>query len=417
MRPFLNKTAVMAIIISIIAAGVALRVVNLLNVEKRSPDELIYSCQAELVAEQGPIKGTASLIKEYNTTKKLWIYPPPTRIGYSWVLGTLMKKTANTETYLGSYISFAFSVVSLLLVALIGFRFFNPAVTIFALLFMAVSPPELVMARRTWQDAMFGSLGLLMAYFSMEIMRNPKRLVFYALLVVLGSYIMLVKEPGIIVYGLCILLAIWTLLVKEKAPVKAAVLAAAAAAGATLSVSLLIYACGGMQPILTVFRHVKEAMATNVYAIENQSGPWYYFPLAFWRVSPLSSLLFLAGAAGTMLPFDISDRPDAFPDVRARYAVRGFISFGLAFFAIALLTPYCQNLRYVSVVYGPFYLTAGLGLWYIVLITRPYLKNLAIIAAFLLAAALILAAIYDYQVFYDLFIASTNNDMPIGILR
>lgn len=411
------KAVFAAIFSAIFILGITLRAINMPNVARRSPDEGIYSAQGKIISESGYLRGTRLLLKEYNSDNVLWIYPPPTRIGYSWLLATLMKALHRTDAAVGSYISFASSVVSLVLIAVIGLRFFNPWITSFALLFMAVSPMELAIARRSWQDAIFGCLGLAMVYFCLEITRNAGRHIWYALLILLGSYIVLIKEPGAAVFGICALWIFWVLAIREKDPVKGVYFIAACAAAGLLSFSVLAYVTGGFGQLLQIFGHIKDAMPTNTYAIEYQSGPLYRFLEGFWIISPVSSVLFLIGAGGTLLPFGISERPDAIKDAGTRQAVTGLILFGITFFAIALFTPYCQNLRYVSVAYGPFYLAAGLGLWYIVLLARPFVKKIALIAAALAVAVLILAALRDYQMFNKIFIRTGIMDVSIRMVR
>jgi hypothetical protein len=57
--------------------------------------------------------------------------------------------------------------------ALIGLRFFPNEATLFALLFFAVSPGELELARRTWGDALTGLISLSLVYVAGEITPVP----------------------------------------------------------------------------------------------------------------------------------------------------------------------------------------------------------------------------------------------------
>lgn len=173
-KSLLKKLIYLSIII-LIAIGIFLRLSNLYKVTSRSSDEKMYTYHAKVIAREGPIAGTRVLVQEFNKNPEFWIYPTPVRIGYNWLLAAIMKVSKSDDVMLGSYVSFTASVLSLILAAIIGLRFFNPTVTLFAILFMSVSTPELAIARRTWQDAFFGFLGLLTIYYSLEIARNPKR--------------------------------------------------------------------------------------------------------------------------------------------------------------------------------------------------------------------------------------------------
>ncbi len=407
------KTVLPLLIIALLAIGVILRFVNLNHVAQRSPDEGIYTNQAKVISIEGPIKGTRALVREYNQNARLWIYPPPTRIGYDWLLGGVMKALNRTDTDVGAYISFAASILSLLFITLIGLRFFDPLVALFALLFMAVSPMELAIARRTWQDALFGLLGLSMVYYVLEIAKNPKRLLWYIVLIISGSYIILVKEPGAAVYGLCVLWVACMLAIKEKSIIKASIFIIAGAVSVIASYGLISYAVGGIGTLLNIFAHIKDAMPTNEYAIEYQSGPWTNFIGGLWILSPLSFLLFIAGAAGTFLPIG----RDEAKEHGIKLASAWLMVFSAAFFSIAIITPYCQNYRYVSVIYAPFYLAAGTGLWYLSSWIRPLVKDILKAVIPLLAAVLIFAAARDYQMFEKIFIRTGIMDISVKMVR
>ncbi len=400
-------------IIVLITLGVSLRLINLNNVTMRSPDEGVYTYQARIISADGPVAGTRALVREYNQAPQLWIYPPPTRIGYDWLLGGIMKLSGTNTEKTGAYLSFAASILSLVLTALIGLRFFNPLTTFFALLFMAVSPMDLAVSRRSWQDALFGFLGISMVYYVLKITKDAKGLLWYALLIATGMYIVLVKEPGIAVYGLCSLWVIWVLAVKERSLAKTLIFIAASAASLVASYGLISYSVGGVDTLLTIFRHVKEAMPTNDYAIEYQSGPWANFISGLWILSPLSSLLFIFGIIGSLLP--IAPTPDNNSDMKP-YAA-WLIIFGVAFFSIALVTPYCQNYRYVSVTYVPFYLVAGLGLRQIVSRVKPLVKGILIVAIPILAAVLIFAALRDYRMYEKIFLRTGIVDISVKMVR
>jgi 4-amino-4-deoxy-L-arabinose transferase-like glycosyltransferase len=247
--PPLLKIIFPALIIALITLGVFLRMVNLNNVTMRSPDEKVYTYQSRIISAEGPITGTRALVREYNQVSQLWIYPPPTRIGYDWLLGGIMKLSGSNNEKTGAYLSFAASILSLILIAVIGLRFFDPLVTLFALLFMAVSPMDLTISRRSWQDALFGFLGLAMVYYVLEITKDAKKLIWYILLIVTGMYIVLVKEPGVAVYGLCSLWVVWILAAKERSFPGTLIFIAASGAGLIASYAIMSYAVGGINTL------------------------------------------------------------------------------------------------------------------------------------------------------------------------
>ncbi len=411
--PRIEKIILFALFLSVLSIGINLRIINLNNVERRSPDEGIYTYQANTVAKLGAGEGVKTLIKDYNSDKKLWIYPPPSRVGYIWFLSGVMKLTGRMDEKAGSYISCAFSILSLILLIIIGLRFFNPWVALGGLLLMSVSPMDLAISRRSWQDAMFGCIGLALIYLASEIGRNTKKILWVLPFVALGSYAVLIKEPGIIIYGLCMIWLCWVLFVREKLFLNGSILIIGGVLGSGISALLLVHAAGGLTPVLEVIRHVKEAMPTNTYAIEYQSGPWYQFLHGFWIMSPASVLLCVLGITGIVMP---SGR--LYPDIDRRREAIGILLISTVFFLIAIATPYCQNLRYVSVLYVPFYLLGGLGLWYAAMALKSLLRDFPFYVIIVsLALLLIVASISDYANFKKIFIRTGILDVSIRMVR
>jgi hypothetical protein len=398
----------------IFIVGVALRIYNLNNVSGRSPDEQIYTQQAKTIADLGK-DGIKLLMQAHNSQKELWIYPPPTRIGYLGLLAQVMNTAKRTDANLGAYISFVFSIISLALLILLGLRFFNPWVSLYALTFMSVSGMDLAIARRTWLDAMLGCMGLALIYFCCEITRDSKRIFWYILFILIGSYSLLVKETAPAIYGLCIIWILWILFINEKAFIKGALFIIASGVGAAISALILIQAAGGIKPIYQVMQHVKLGLPTNTYAIEYQSGPWYNFLQGFWIISPLSAFLFILGVAGVVLH---KGKLQKYLTLTNTKAVYGIIFFTIAFMVFSIALPACQNLRYVSVLFAPFYLMAGLGLWYLISLIRVRLSNFSLVlVSALCLSGIIIAAINDYKSFQKIFVKTGILDVSIRMVR
>jgi len=402
----------------VFAIGVMLRINNLNNVSTRSPDEKIYTFQAKAIAQNG-IGAIKSLVQEYNSNKELWFYPTPIRVGYLWLLADVMKITKNTSEKIGAYISCVFSIISLLLLILIGLRFFNPWIALYALLFTSVSPMDLAIARRTWQDAMLGCFGLGLVYLCCEITHNAHKLIWYILFIVLGSYCILIKESGILIYGLCLFWILYVLLLKEKSYLKGFFLILSSAMGISISIIALAYNAGGITPILDVLRHAKETMPLNQYAIEYQSGPWYHFLQAFWFMSPFSAFFYIISIVGIILPKEISQKFNFLPNYKNRNIIFiAILFFMAAFMATAIAMPYCINLRYVSVLFVPFYLISGLGFWHVVSFAKPILNKFSFyVVAIFIIIGVSFAAINDYRNFKKMFVTTDSLDVSIKMIK
>ncbi len=416
------KFSTRILLITVFLFGLALRLSHL-NVPFRSPDEGIYTYQAKVIAERG-IDGTKALIAEYNSDSRMWLYPPPTRIGYDYALAAVMKITGIYNANAGTYLSTIASVGTLLLLVVIGLRFFDPRSTFIALLGMSVSPMDLAMARRCWQDSLLAFAGVLYLYICAEIVKlmfergqnyasrlrsknnfaRVENLLFLPLLAV-GVWCMLIKESGAVVFGFGVLwLAVATYSSSERRSresrsiIPFLSILAVGVLGAAAAAFILIKATGGLHNILEILKHVKEQMPNNTYAIEYQTGPWYRMIQGFWILTPVWMVLSILGIATTK--------------------ARGIAIFTVVFMAIAILTPYCQNMRYVSVLYVPFYLLAGAGLWAGVDFLKKKLGEFSFfIASVIITVMVVIVLVRDYHIFRHVFIDNGIVDMSIRLLR
>ena len=414
----LQKVLFIILFLTMLLVGMSLRFHNLTNVFTRSPDEKIYTYQARTIAEQGT-EGIKLLVEEYNMNKVLWIYPIPLRVGYLRLLATVMKVTNSMDVKVGACISCFFSIISLLFLIVLGLRFFNQWITLYALLFMSVSPMDLAIARRTWQEAMLGCLGLLLIYFCCEITRATHKIIWYILFIIVGSYCILIKSSGAVIYMLCIAWLLWILFIKERSLLKGVVLIVLCALGVGISIAFLVNVTGGISNIIEALMHMKEAIPTNRYANQYCSGPWYQFFGLLWIVSPVNTILCFVGITETFLTNKTYQKVTTLPVDKSRSAIFGIIFFMIALMVIIFLAkPHPQNLRYVSVLYVPFYLLSGLGFWYIVSFTKKILKKFySSIVIVGLIAVIMFAAVNDYQNFKKIIVKTRIEDLSIGLLR
>lgn len=414
----MNKRSglIIALFILTFAAGVFFRVYNLNNILDRSPDEGIYTYQSKAVAVNG-IEGSRALVNYYNANEKMWIYPPPTRGGYIWIFAFLMKIMNSGDVELGAYISCFFSVLSLCLIVMIGLEVFNGWIALCALLFMSVSPMSLAISRRAWQDAMWECMGLGLIYLCSRILSAPKKMIWYALFIITGSYAILIKESGVLIYGLCLAYILWTLFLRRRSLLEGTLVIASGLTGIFISIAFQAFSAGGFSNLIDVMQHVKKAMPNNAYAIAYQTGPWHRFFLGFWILSPLNSGLCLLGFAAAAFPkwIGLENTPSYLSENKGgRYFV---VFFMTALMLITAATPYCQNMRYVSAAYGAFYLISALGLWYIILSAKKWLKGLSFrIFLLCLILAVIFFAVKDYKNFVNIFVKKGLTDLSIGLL-
>ncbi len=393
--------------LAVLLLGAAVRVANVGSVKTRTPDELVYTSQATVLLDRG-IEGTRSLVSDYLRDPERQLYPPPTRIGYTAFLAAAMRLTGVRDASLGAWLSCAASVGALGLTMLIGYRFFDPWVGLTAGIFLSVFPPELVLARRTWEEALFNCLSLLLMYYAFGIRRNPNLRWRYAVMAGGGAWLLLIKESSPLIFGLCVLWA-GLGLVREKRWRQALMLAGSAVAGLAGAVTAIGVTAGGLAVWLRVFRIVLAANAANPYAIQYCTGPGYWLAAGFWILSPLVTTL---AAAGLVLAFvwrgsRLAERNDGI----------ALAVFTLLSAALPALLPHWLNLRYVSFINGALCLLAALAARRIWQWWRASLGEAEVVPALALAGlVLLLGTVTDYQRFRERYVQSQTPDLAIRMV-
>ena len=381
----------------ILTLGIVLRLA-FLEIHRRTPDENFYTTYAREIASHGK-NATIDLVSAYNFDPTNWVYPPPTRIGYTYLLAWFMKITGRTDGWVGSRVSAGFSILALIILIVIGLKFFNPWITSIALLFLSVSPMDLAIARRTWQDSVMSFLSAALLLLAAEISARPKNRALLFLFTFTGSYCLLVKESGAIVFAFCTVWILWSFIFKWKDYIGALFLFLLCVVGAEAASLALKWTTGDLRAVWELWEHVKTSMAANLYATANQEASWVDFLKGFWFLSPLTVVFLAAG-----LIFSILKRKEV------PFALACFIA---TIFCFLTLFHFFKNIRYASVLYVPYCLMAGYGFWASADFVQGQLKNAFIKSTALAALGLILtcSSFMDYLNFERLFLDKRLQDL------
>jgi 4-amino-4-deoxy-L-arabinose transferase-like glycosyltransferase len=397
-----------------IVCGIALRLAHHDDVTTRSPDERIYTYRAQRIVAEG-MGVMRPLFKDYVGNSANWIQSPVTRIGNVWALAAVMKITGARDFSAGTSVSLVCSILSLLLVAWIGVRFFNPWAAAGAVAFQAFSVGALGIARRAWQDSFFGFLSLLILYLTFEITRSPRRFFLYPLFLLVGTYAMLTKETSVISYGVCGLWLFGLLVWKERGWKGACLLALGGLASVAIAAGVWTILAGSASVALSVFRDVK---VTSDWGRLNSGGPWWQLAYLLWIVGPLTASMALAGIVATMcsagararfgIEKEIGDVGDA------RLAALIVVSFVL----FASLVGDLQYLRILSPADSAYCLLAGLGLWSLLGMARHFLAENDFKALVLLAVLAVgIEAVRDYRIYTSVVVRSGMEDLTAIWIR
>jgi hypothetical protein len=409
---FTARRITFVLLLLLFAVGAKLRYDHADDVTTRSPDEKWYTFYAGRVAENGPAEDPV-LVREYIADPARDIYPPPWRIGYLWPLAEIMKSADAREISLGAQFSFALSLATLALVGVLCARYLPPSAALCAMLCLAVSVPDMAIARRTWPDALMSGLGLAMAWSAWEITRFPKRWWNYGILLLAGGYSCLVKESGVFVLAAC---AVYVLafLGRRKAwrAVAGFTLGGLAVASVCLYGSAL--AAGGL-PTLRMAWHMQSlGFQANTYGAAYQTGPWYRLIRGFWILGPANLLLSALAVCLAALPDRWLVRLCPSFGERERSMLRLFSWLSVVLVGMILVLPIAQNFRYLSPMYAPMCLLSGLGLWALLdAATRKLPRGASWAAMAAVGAVLVSVAMADYRSFEKVYVVNEMTDLPI----
>jgi hypothetical protein len=391
----MNRLTLTALAI-VILAGIVLRTSHIRDEHRLTPNERAYLYDAGRLYDEG-IGATQALFTEYRHDPGLWAVAQPARIGYIFLLDAAMHvmRTKNLEA--GMALSYLASVLTLLLVAWLGYRFFNAEVSLIAAALCATAFTEIWLVRGTPEDGVFGLFGLVELWLTFELMRTPRRYWLYAPFHLVGVWAILVKQSGVFIYGFCALWLLGWLLFREKSRKMAVVLAASFAGGLALVALAYIVLAGDA---ITAWRVYLLSFISNdegwSYNKECCFGPWTQIPRALFLLSPLTFFLSIVGIG--LVSFRKSATPLLTPLQRSCAGVSVLLAIG--FVSMFAFFPGMEVLRFITPGQGAACLVAALGLWMLLSFARTRLEPSEFAAlAVLVALGFAISMVRDYGVF------------------
>lgn len=399
-----------------IALGVHLRLRHLDTVDSRTPDERVYARQGLALLNEGHA-GIERLVSDYLADPVSQRYPPPSRAGFIALVAAAIRLTDVSDPRSVAWLSTVASVGSLAVLALLGLRFLPASAAVAGVVLFAASPMELAVARRGWQDAFVGLIGLILLYVGCEAARPRSSRGWLAALALVGSASLTVKESTAIAFGLVALGVLWVQVARRDRG-GIGVLVTASAIGTTMSVAWLASTVGGIHLLWRIVSNVPVANASNAYALGFQTGPWYSLPVMLWVMAPAATALAAMGCTGAFWRFAGSNASSG-PREPAPPGALAIAAYLAAFLAVPMVLPHWMNLRYVSPVFGAFNLIAGFGAHTLiseaVARSRGRLGPPRLLYAVGIAATLFLAS-HDYERFEACCVKGTASDLSLGML-
>lgn len=361
----------------LLAAGIRWRAIG---TDARTQDELIYTRwgammalersevpYARLVGRESADIPYAYLFFEYNSIPMAWNGPSPLRAGYVGLLSAFMGSSGPQDINVGVRLSSAFSVLSLAVLAVLAWRALGPATALLFAGLMAVSPLDLLVARRCWMDAVFANATLLLLLSGLWAAtgRSPWR---FAALFASALWILLLKEAAFVIVGI---LGLWAAVLSRartrswEGPLACALALLGAAVAAA---AILIHLAGGWAPARDAFLHClgavrksgeasmgwpRVALFEGIPMIDDPTGsataPWYGPFLGLWLLSPATLVLGAWGLARALRAW------------REEALLGGWAWFSLAYLAVVCMQP--KSLRWLAPIDPGLHLLAAWAAW------------------------------------------------------
>jgi 4-amino-4-deoxy-L-arabinose transferase-like glycosyltransferase len=400
-------------LVALILLGIALRSAHMTDINTRSPDEYSYTAYAGKLADAGPA-AFPEQFKIYNEDSRYWVHPSPARFGYVLLTSAVMRITGTRNARSGAAVSWFFSILSLPLLAWLGLRFFNKPVALLAVAFFSFSFSELAMARRAWQDATFGFLGLLLVCLTCAITAAPRRRSLHVAFFATGAYCLLIKETGWVSFGTCILWLAGVAYFQQRSWDLIKTLLIGGLASLAVIFGILTALAGGIEPVIAAQQHILKGTAESTYGIY-YDGPWYQFFWLLWLVGPLTAIMALFGA---VTAFGRRSAPS-----RDRLHIRDWRAAQMAtvmagtFILIASFGHQLQYLRLISPAEGAYCLLAGFGVWSLVGVARSFSPVAGQLAIPFLSFALLIEGVVDYRNFTEVIVNSGMEDLAVKGIR
>jgi 4-amino-4-deoxy-L-arabinose transferase-like glycosyltransferase len=374
----------------------------------QTPDEEFYTSCGKGVYTQGS-RFLPTFIQACWDDREKHEYPWPNRIGYFWLIATAMAVTGDTSVNAGAAVSTLASLLVLVLTGWLAIRFLDPWSATMALLFLATSPLDLVIAGRTWQDEVVALLALLMTHAYLRWVTRWECAGWAIAFFALGAYALTVKESAVLVLGAGTFGMLWAAWRSQRGARATALVAAGGLVAALVAGAIILWSSGGLEPVRKTYDMWKLVNVPNEYMRKYQMGSPAYYAVGLGILNAVPFALGLVSAILIALRAPFMRSPWRDRDAAALLGALGW--FVLAYGFIACV--YSQkNLRFLSPIYVPvFILAAALVRAAVAVLRRRLSANAFRVVLATVAVALAVSAAADLARFQHWFIDQEVPDL------
>jgi 4-amino-4-deoxy-L-arabinose transferase-like glycosyltransferase len=224
------------------------------------------------------------------------------------------------------------------------------------MLFLAVSPLDLALARRAWQDDVVMLATLLILSLLLKALARPEERRWRIAFFLVSGVTLLVKESIALPFGFGGFALAWATWLRSRDVRRALAPLAWGAAVTALVVGGVIALCGGLAPARALLAVTPEAWAPDAYLREYQTGGVGYYVTGLRIMQPVPWLLGCIAGALAAAGAPLLRGPWSAPSGERALRVLGA-------FVVFFLTVSCayssKNMRFLSPVYAPVALLAA----------------------------------------------------------
>jgi 4-amino-4-deoxy-L-arabinose transferase-like glycosyltransferase len=299
---------------------------------------------------EGGLGALPGQFRFYLGDQRHWIFPPPSRIGFTLV-SALFARVDGVRLETLSHLSVASFLALVAVQFVFARRWFGDLKALLVAALTAFSPLYLGLSRLALTDSFVSLTQVASIWLFVEYVRAPQRLRWTLAFGLAFTFAILTKEiSGLLALPFGLYALVERVLRKREVPLARTI--AMLCVPALVSLVLWAVAAGNPATLLRVMKIVLLSPASNEYALAYGSGGWYRYPIDELLMSPWPTALGLAGVVVALWRWSKGEYDSLAVALALVYVAQ-----------VGVLSFFTKNLRYVAVLEMPLRILAVVLLW------------------------------------------------------